>query len=388
MSDRQRLVILGSTGSIGTQALEVVAAHPDRFEVIGLGAGRNATLLAEQALRFQPRVVALADAGGAEELTRLLTETGIQVRGGAEALEELAQHPDAGMVLLALLGIAGLRPALAAARAGKTLALANKEALVVGGPVLTRAVREHGATLVPVDSEHSGIFQCLHGHDRSGVRRIVLTASGGPFLGVPRDRLERVTPAEALAHPTWTMGNKITVDCATLFNKGLECIEAHWLFGLPYERVQVVVHPQSIVHGLVHFEDGAAIAQLGVPDMRLPIQYALSHPRRWPAPWPQLDLATAPALTFHSLEAGEFPCFDLAREAGHRGGTAPAVLNGADEAAVAAFLDGRIGFLDIERALERALAQHRVIADPTLDDLLAADREGRAVLRSTGVVAV
>ncbi len=382
----RRLVILGSTGSIGTQALEVVAAHSDRFEVIGLAAGRNAALLAEQALRFRPQVVALADESGAEELTRRLAGTAVRVQAGPDALDELAQHPDADTVLLALLGIAGLRPALAAARAGKTLALANKEALVIGGPLLTRAVREHGATLIPVDSEHSGIFQCLQGHDRGGIGRVVLTASGGPFLGVPRERLERVTPAEALAHPTWTMGNKITVDCATLFNKGLECIEAHWLFGLPYEQVQVLVHPQSIVHGLVHFDDGSAIAQLGVPDMRLPIQYALSHPNRWPAPWPQLDLASAPSLTFHALDAGEFPCFDLACEAGRRGGTAPAALNGADEAAVAAFLDGRIGFLDIERTLERALAQHRVIADPTLDDLLAADREGRAMLRSAGVV--
>lgn len=381
----RRLVILGSTGSIGTQALEVVAAHPGRFQVVGLAARHNADLLTAQARRFRPRVVALAAERDADILRDRLADMDITVSAGADGLEDLAQYPDADTVLLSVVGVTGLRPALAAARAGKTIALANKESLVVGGALLTRAVRDHGARLIPVDSEHSGLFQCLQGGAANNVTRLVLTASGGPFLGWRRDQLEAVTRAQALAHPTWQMGKKITVDSATLFNKGLEVIEAHWLFAMPYDRLDVLIHPQSVVHGMVEFTDGSCLAQLSVPDMRVPIQYALTYPDRWTAPWPRLDLTAMEHLTFRAIEPDEFPCFDLAREAGQRSGTAPAVLNAADEVAVEAFLQERIGFLDIPRVLERTLSAHQTVADPTLDDVLAADREGRAALDAAGV---
>ncbi len=383
----RRLVLLGSTGSIGRAALEVVD-HLGDVEVIGLGARRDVATLAAQAARHRPRAVAVADPEAAEQVRRLLPSE-MEILTGEESLARLAAHPDADLVLVAVVGIAGLLPTLAALRAGKDVALATKEALVAGGSLVTAAARQNGRRLLPVDSEHSGIFQCLLGRERMAVRRIVLTASGGPFLHRPRETLAEATPEEALAHPTWKMGKKVTVDSATLMNKGLEVIEARWLFDLPPERIDVVIHPQSIVHGMVELADGAVLAHLAAPDMRLPIQFALTYPEHRPSPVRALSWTGGGedgfALTFAPPEAGRYPCLELARDALRGGGTLPAVLNAANEVAVQWFLERRIRFGEIPILVRRTMDLHTPIANPAAAEILAADAWARATVSLLGV---
>lgn len=368
------VAVLGSTGSIGTQTLDVIRALGGRLRVVALAAGRNTDLLYRQVAEFRPSLV-YADA--ALDPDRL---------AGAHVvpMEAMAAHPDVDVVLVGTPGAAGLAPTLAALRAGKAVALANKEALVMAGAVLTRAAAEGGGELRPVDSEHSAIWQCLWGEERGGIARLILTASGGALRDRPLESLDAVTPEEALRHPTWTMGRKVTVDSATLFNKGLETIEARWLFDVPVERIEVVMHRESIVHSLVEFRDGSVKAQLGLPNMRLPIQCALTYPERLPCPVPRLDLAALGSLQFAPPDFARYPCLALAMEAGRRGGTYPAVLAAADEVAVEEFLAGRIRFTDIPRLIEWVLAAHSPGPEDDLDAVLEADtwarRQARAVL--------
>ncbi len=375
--DIRGLSILGSTGSIGTQALEVVSAHPDRLRVVALTANRNLDLLEEQTRLYKPLVVGLVSEDAAAEMGRRLEGTGIKVCGGPECLLETAAHPEAQVVLNAVVGSAGLPPSLAVLEAGKRLALANKESMVAGGELVLKTL-ERGGELIPVDSEHGAIFHCLRGENIGDVKRIILTASGGPFYGKSREELAGVTIEDALSHPTWSMGKKITIDSATLMNKGLEVIEAHFLFGLPYERIKVVAHPQSVVHSLVEFVDGSLSAQLSVPDMRLPISLALSYPERWGPSFKETDLASLGVLTFGELDRDAFSCLDLAYRAGQNGGLATAVLNAANEVAVAAFLEERIGFLDIERIIEETLDRHSPGRARTLEGVLGAEEWARA----------
>ena len=354
----KRIAILGSTGSIGRSALSVIEAQAGRLEVVGLAAGRNAGLLAEQAGRHRPRIVAASTPDALDRARAALRGAGVEVEracAGRDGLLAVATHPAADLVLCATAGTAGLDATLAAIDAGKTIALANKEVLVMAGGLMMRAARRRGVAILPVDSEHNAIHQCVHGRNPDEVRRLILTASGGPFRERPAAELETVTPREALEHPTWRMGPKITVDSATLMNKGLEVIEARWLFEAPPDRIDVVVHPQSIVHSLVELRDGSVIAQLGVTDMRLPIQYAFSYPERWDAPLPALDLARCGRLDFDRPDLERFPCLALAYRA-LRGPTAlPIILNAANERAVEAFLERRLGFTAIPAAIERAL---------------------------------
>jgi 1-deoxy-D-xylulose-5-phosphate reductoisomerase len=366
------LAILGSTGSIGRQTLDVVRGRGDRFRVVGLAAGRNVTLLEEQTRQFSPRLVCY-------EGNKTRSRDVITLRGTAWAtMEEMAVHADVDMVVVATAGKAGLFPTLAALKAGKVVALANKETLVMAGKEVTRAAARGRGEIRPIDSEHSAIWQCLWGEKRSSVSRIILTASGGAFRDKSLDELRLVTPEQALRHPTWQMGRKITVDSATLLNKGLEAIEAQWLFGVPFERIEIVMHRESIVHSLVEFADGSLKAQLGLPDMRLPIQCALCYPERLPLPSvPRLDLRQAGPLHFEMLDLERFPCLGLALEAGHRGGTYPAVLAAADEVAVEHFLAGRIGFMDIPRVIQETLDKHDGVDDPDLEEILAADAWAR-----------
>ena len=368
----KRICILGSTGSVGRQTLDVVRKHPDRFEVVALAAGRNVELLAQQVDEFRPAVAVIADAE---------PPAGSGFATGFDAVIEAARHPGCDVVVNAVTGSRGLRPTLAALDAGKTVALANKESLIAGGSLVTDKVRGDASRLLPVDSEHSALFQCLAGNRLSDVRRIVITASGGPFRGRTRADLATVTVAEALAHPTWRMGRKITVDSATLMNKGLEAIEAHHLFGVPIDRVEVVVHPRSLVHGIVEFVDGSALVQAATPDMRLPIQLALSWPERLPDGAEPIDWPTVGALEFEPLDTETFPSVGLAFDAARAGGTCPAVLNAANEEAVHAFLDGRLPFLDIAVVVEQTVARHHVVGSPSLDDVLDAEDEARAVAR-------
>ena len=387
-SPTKRLALIGSTGSIGRSALDVVRQHRDRFEVVALAAGTNAAALVEQAREFSPRHVALMNTDAARTLTD--AGLGVDVRTGAEGVASLAALDDVDTVLVAVVGIAGLAPALAAVRSGKRLALATKEVLVAAGSLVLDEARTHGAEILPVDSEHCAIFQCMQAAGARGsasVKRLVLTASGGPFRTRDRASLARVTPAEALAHPTWRMGSKITIDSATLMNKGLEVIEAHWLFDVPPARIETVIHPQSVVHSLVEFTDGSMVAQLSSPDMRMPIQYALTYPERWELDVPRLDLARESALTFFAPNFDAFPCLMLAYEALKTGGTAPAVLNAANEVAVQRFLDGAIGFNDIPRLVERALASCQVVQAPTLEDIIAADAWARNAVPCSGSIA-
>lgn len=370
---RARVAILGSTGSIGRQALEVCERFYDRFEVVALSAHANVELLAAQAERFRPHAVAIADGTAAARSPDTLA--GARVYAGPDALVALAtgEAADCDVVLNALVGVAGLEATLGALRTGKRLALANKESLVVGGQLVVEAVGTRGSELVPVDSEHSAVFQCLMGEDVARVSRIILTASGGPFRGRSREELANVTKEQALAHPRWSMGPKISVDSATLMNKGLEVIEAHHLFGLDYGKIEVVLHPQSIVHSMVDFVDGSVKAHLGQTDMRIPIQFALTYPERLPGPLAALDLVEVAALTFERPDRHTFRALDLAYAAGRAGGTAPAVLNGANEAAVAAFLEGRCAFSDIVDSVEDALMTHDVGTADSVEALLAAD---------------
>ncbi|HET6305105.1 MAG TPA: 1-deoxy-D-xylulose-5-phosphate reductoisomerase [Myxococcota bacterium] len=377
----KRLAVLGSTGSIGEQTLAVVEAFPERFRVTALGAGRNVEKLAAQVRQFAPELVAVADADAARGLRERLAGARVEIAVGPAGLEDVARAP-ADLVVSGLVGAVGLAPTLAALAAGRDVALANKEVLVMAGALVMREVRRRGVALLPVDSEHSAIFQALAGQRREDVARLVLTASGGPFRTWDAERIARATPEEALAHPNWEMGPKITIDSATLMNKGLEVIEAHWLFDVSPERVDVVVHPQSIVHSLVEFVDGQVLAQLSVPDMRAPIAFALSTPERLPLDLPRLDLAAVGRLEFEAPDRKRFPCLDLAWAALAGGEAAPAVLNAANEVAVRAFLDRRVPFPAIAATNEAVLASHlarRGVGDVAgLGDVLEADAWARA----------
>ncbi|HID10441.1 MAG TPA: 1-deoxy-D-xylulose-5-phosphate reductoisomerase [Candidatus Latescibacteria bacterium] len=373
----KRIVVLGATGSIGRSTLEVIARFPDRFRVVGLSARRNVELLAKQARRFRPEAVAVTEEGALGRLKILLGDNKIRILFGEEDLSALAGEVEADVVVNALVGAVGLKPTLAAIGAGRDVALANKETLVMAGDLVMRKAREQGVRILPIDSEHSAIWQCLRAGRGEEMRRLILTASGGPFWG--KEGSEEATVEEVLAHPIWQMGQKVTVDSATMMNKGLEVIEAHWLFGIPVERIEVVVHPQSVVHSLVEFRDGSLIAQLGWPDMRLPIQYALTYPERLPGVWKPLDLAEVGALSFYRPDVTKFRCLALGYEAAREGGTAPAVLNAANEVAVNAFLEGRISFGEIARIDEAVMARHRALPDPSLEEVLEVDRWARCV---------
>jgi len=373
------LAILGSTGSIGTQALDVVRAQPGRFRVEVLTAGRNADLLIQQALEFKPNAVAIADESQGQKVRDALWEHDIKAYSGADAIAQLVEMDGIDIVLTALVGFAGLRPTMNAIAAGKHIALANKETLVVAGEIVMKAAQEKGVEILPVDSEHSAIFQCLAGELHNPIEKVILTASGGPFRGRDRNSLSGVTKAQALKHPNWEMGAKITIDSASLMNKGLEVIEAKWLFDVDADQIDVVVHPQSIVHSCVQFEDGSIKAQLGLPDMKLPIQYALTYPRRLKNDFPRFNFMDYPSLTFEQPDMETFRNLGLAFEALRQGGNAPAVLNAANEIAVARFLRDDIEFLDLPRVVEHALAKVNHQAKPSLDDLIASDQEARAV---------
>lgn len=374
---KKRIAILGSTGSIGTQALEVIAAQPDAFEVEVLTAQENATLLIEQARRFSPNAVVIGNEKHWETVKQALLPLNIKVYAGENALSTVVQMDSIDLVLTALVGYSGLKPTIKAIEAGKNIALANKETLVVAGELVTRLAAEKGVNIYPVDSEHSAIFQCLVGEFHNPVEKIILTASGGPFRGKKRNELAQVTKTQALKHPNWTMGAKVTVDSATLMNKGLEVIEAKWLFGLKAEQVEVVVHPQSIVHSLVQFEDGSLKAQLGLPDMRLPIQFAMAYPQRLKNDLPRFDFANFPSLTFEKPDTETFRNLALAFEALGRGGNMPCVLNAANEVVVAEFLQDRIGFLEMSDVVEQCLAKIKYIPGPALEDYVNTDKETR-----------
>jgi 1-deoxy-D-xylulose-5-phosphate reductoisomerase len=370
----KRISILGSTGSIGQSALAVVDAHPDRLQVVGLAAGENAGRLAEQIARYRPRVAALATGDAVDRLKRSGSTGDTSIAAtGRDGLVAVASHPDADLVLCASSGTEALEAVLAAIDRGKTIALANKEVLVMAGGIVTEAAARNGVAILPVDSEHNAIHQCLHGRARDEVRRLVLTASGGPFRGRSASQLEAVSAADALQHPTWRMGRKITIDSATLMNKGLEVIEAHWLFGVGAKQIDVVIHPQSVVHSMVELTDGSIIAQLGVTDMRLPIQYAFSYPERWAASLPSLDLARAARLDFEVPDTDAFPCLRLAYRALDAERSLPVVLNAANEVAVARFLDGRLGFTAIAEVIERTMSAHRPAQVATLAAVRAVD---------------
>jgi len=373
----KRIAILGSTGSIGTSALSVIDTHADRLAIVGLAAGENADLLAGQIARYKPTTVSMAT-GAAIDRLRQHGSADVNIGGsGRDGLVAVATAPDVDLVLCASSGTEALEAVLAAIEHKKTVALANKEVLVMAGGMVMDAARRHGVAILPVDSEHNAIHQCLHGHDVHDVARLILTASGGPFRGRSASELQRVTAEEALRHPTWRMGRKITIDSATLMNKGLEVIEAHWLFGVRADQIDVVVHPQSVVHSMVEFVDGSVVAQLGVTDMRLPIQYAFSYPERWPAPLPRLDLVRAGQLEFDAPDAEAFPCLRLAYRALDAERSLPVVLNAANEIAVARFLDGRIAFPAIAQVIERTMTAHRPVEVATLSSVRSVDAWAR-----------
>lgn len=372
---KKAVSILGSTGSIGVSTLDVIRQFPECFEVQALGCGRNVSLLADQIREFRPRRVSVIDEDHARRLASLLDGVGPrpEILYGEEGFARVAATEETRIVVSAMVGAAGLLPTLEAVRSGKLVALANKETLVIAGKIVTEAAAENGATILPVDSEHSAIFQALQGNRPENLRRILLTASGGPFFSLSGEELAHVTPEQALRHPNWRMGRKITIDSATLMNKGLEVIEAHWLFGVPVEQIDVHVHPESIIHSMVEYIDGSVIAQMGIPDMKIPIAYALAYPQRLPVDSPALDLFRLQKLTFFPPDMDRFPCLRLAFESCKAGGTMPAVLNAANEVAVGAFLEKRIGFMDIARIIEGVMRRHQVNADPDLEAVLAAD---------------
>jgi 1-deoxy-D-xylulose-5-phosphate reductoisomerase len=377
----KRLCVLGATGSIGAATLAVVAAHPERFTVTALAAGDNIELLAAQTRRFRPELVSVRTAAGAAKLRDHLGADAPEIMHGREGILAVAAHPDAEMAVAAVVGGAGLEPTWRAIQAGKHIALANKETLVMAGPLVLRAVREKGVSLLPVDSEHAAILQSLVGHQRGEVRRIVLTASGGPFREWSRERIAAATAADALDHPTWRMGRKITIDSATLMNKGLEVIEAHWLFDQPAEKIEIVIHAESIVHSMVEFHDGQVVAQLGVPDMKGPIAYALSYPDRLPDVIARLDLSKIGTLHFYEVEREKFPCLDLAYRALAGSELDPAIANAANEEAVRAFLDGRIGFYGVSQTIEAVLNLSLGGRITGLEDVLDVDRRAREAAR-------
>jgi 1-deoxy-D-xylulose-5-phosphate reductoisomerase len=375
------ITLLGSTGSIGTQTLDIAAEHPDQFRIVGLAAHSNVALLAQQIRQFRPEIAAICDAtqfGALKEAIADLSPQPILLSGEAGVVE-VARYGDSEAVVTGIVGCAGLLPTIAAIEAGKDIALANKETLIAGGLVVLPLVEKHGVKLLPADSEHSAIFQCLQGIPDKSLRRILLTASGGSFRDLPVEKLAEVTVADALKHPNWTMGRKITIDSATLMNKGLEVIEAHFLFGVDYDQINIVIHPQSIIHSLIELQDTSMLAQLGWADMRLPLLYALSYPDRIPTHWEPLDLVKVGSLTFREPDHQKYPCMQLAYAAGRAGGTMPAVLNAANEQAVALFLDEKIGFLDIPRVIETVCDRHHAQnrSTPTLEDILESDRWAR-----------
>jgi 1-deoxy-D-xylulose-5-phosphate reductoisomerase len=377
----KNVVLLGSTGSIGTSTLKVIDDLPDRLRVVGLAAGSNVDLLTEQARRYRPEKISIGQREKALELRTRLGDSA-SVCGGTEGLVQLATMPSADIVLIAIVGTAGLSPALAAIRAGKDIAIASKEILVMAGATVMAEARKHGVRVLAVDSEHSAIFQCLDGKPPGSIRALWLTASGGPFRTTPKDEFGRITVQRALKHPSWVMGKKITIDSATLFNKGLEMIEARWLFDIEMSRVKVVVHPQSIVHSMVEFVDGSILAQLSTPDMCLPIQYALTYPDRVSSQRVQTSLASIGSLTFEEPDPERFPALRLARHAGEVSGTLPAVLNAANEVAVDAFCKGKISFPQIAETVARTMERHRIVTAPTLEQILEADAWARAAALS------
>jgi 1-deoxy-D-xylulose-5-phosphate reductoisomerase len=383
------ITLLGSTGSIGTQTLEIVAQHPDKFRLVGIAAGSNVELLAKQVRQFRPDIVAIADESKFGQLKEALAGLDYQPQlvAGESGLVDVAGYGDAESVVTGIVGCAGLLPTIAAIKAGKDIALANKETLIAGGPVVLPLVEKHQVKLLPADSEHSAIFQCLQGLPAGGLKRIILTASGGSFRDWPIEKLANVTIADALKHPNWSMGKKITIDSATLMNKGLEVIEAHYLFGVGYDNIDIVIHPQSIIHSLIEVQDTSVLAQLGWPDMRLPLLYALSWPERIATDWPQLDLVKSGDLTFREPDHEKYPCMGLAYAAGRAGGSMPAVLNAANEQVVALFLDEKIRFNDIPVLVEQVCDRHRADNNltPSLADIIAADEWARQmVLEASG----
>ena len=381
MEKVKQIAILGSTGSIGTQTLDVVRAYPERYEVYAISAHRSVDLLVQQAREFRPEVVCIADESLYEQLKSRLTEIGFEgkVWAGAEAVAEMVTMPSIDIVVAAMVGYAGLKPTIEAIKAGKTIALANKETLVVAGEIICELAQQYHTPILPVDSEHSAIFQSLVGEDRSEVEKILLTASGGPFRTFTREQMRTVTAADALKHPNWEMGAKITIDSASMMNKGFEVIEAKWLFGVPVEKIEVLVHPQSIVHSAVQFTDGAIKAQLGAPDMRLPIQYALSFPERLKSDFPRANLFDLAALTFEQPDLERFPNLRLAYEATRRGGNIPCVLNAANEVVNLAFRQGRCAFLQMSDIIAATMDKAPFIAKPTYDDYVATDAEARQI---------
>ncbi len=361
----KKLAVIGSTGSIGQQSLDIIKNFPDKFRIVGLAGGKNTSLLAKQISQFQPKLAYSSLKLNLPDKTKF------------SSMEEMATHPDVDIVIIATSGKTGLAPTLAAIRSGKKIALANKEVLVMAGEIIMSEAKRHQAQILPIDSEHSAIWQCLHG-EKDEVARLILTASGGPFYHRSPTQLAKVTVEEALQHPTWKMGRKVTIDSATLMNKGLEAIEAHWLFSIPFNKIEIVIHPQSIIHSLVEFADGSLKAQLSVPDMRFPIQYALSYPKRLANPkLPRIDLAKLNSLTFEKINYAMFPCLQLALDAGKKGGTYPAVLCAADEIAVELFLEHNISFSEIAKIIASTISLHQGIANPTMDEILAADAWAR-----------
>lgn len=375
------ITLLGSTGSIGTQTLDIVTQYPNQFRIVGLAAGRNVEMLAAQIRQFQPAIAAICVEEKLPELKAAVADLDPQpiLLAGDAGVVEVARYGDAETVVTGIVGCAGLLPTIAAIEAGKDIALANKETLIAGGPVVLPLVEKHGVKLLPADSEHSAIFQCLQGVPAGGLRRILLTASGGAFRDWPVEKLSEVRVADALKHPNWSMGRKITVDSATLMNKGLEVIEAHFLFGMDYDDIDIVIHPQSIIHSLIELQDTSVLAQLGWPDMRLPLLYALSWPDRIYTDWERLDLVKVGSLTFKEPDHQKYPCMQLAYAVGRAGGSMPAVLNAANEQAVALFLDEKIQYLDIARCIEAVCDRHRAdnCPTPSLDDIIAADQWAR-----------
>ncbi|GAB3966272.1 1-deoxy-D-xylulose-5-phosphate reductoisomerase [Spirosoma terrae] len=374
---KRHIAILGSTGSIGTQAIDVVKSHPDQFQVEVLTTNNNADLLIQQAIDVKPNVVVICNEDRYDQVFSALDPIGIKVYAGAKAIASVVQMDTIDMVLTAMVGYAGLLPTIKAIEAGKSIALANKETLVVAGELITRLAAQKGVNIYPVDSEHSAIFQCLVGEFHNPIEKIILTASGGPFRGKSREFLSTVTKAQALKHPNWTMGAKITIDSATLMNKGLEVIEAKWLFGLTPDQIDVIVHPQSIIHSLVQFEDGSIKAQMGLPDMRLPIQFALGYPNRLPSTFPRFNFLDYPSLTFEQPDLATFRNLQLAFDALNQGGNAPCIINAANEVAVDAFLHDQIGFLEISEIIESCLLKTSFVQNPTYDDYVQTDDTAR-----------
>ena len=377
----KQIAILGSTGSIGTQTLDVVRQHPNEFSVYALSAHRSLDLLIQQALEFNPAVVCIADEHLYQPLREALSDLPIKVMAGEQAIAEMVTMPAIDVVVAAMVGYAGLRPTIEAIKAKKTIALANKETLVVAGEIICRLAKRHQVSILPVDSEHSAIFQCLVGEDMHSVEKLLLTASGGPFRTFTYEQMQHVTAAQALQHPNWEMGAKITIDSASMMNKGFEVIEARWLFDIPVEKIQVLVHPQSVIHSAVQFVDGSVKAQLGTPDMRIPIQYALTYPARWLSDVPRLDLFAVKQLTFEEPDMQRFPNLRLAYEAMEKGGNMPCILNAANEVVNLAFREGKCGFLQMSEVIEQTMGTTSFITDPTYEDYVQTDKEARKIAK-------